>query len=167
MAVDDKSVWSGGDEMVGRADALLGSHRLGRPQAPPPAAAVPTLTETVGNDANAAEIPTLTDIVAAIAEPVAAPAIAQAIAERLQTGISTRIANAIPPTPAAKHAGTTGPTLQKVSADLTADIDAMVRASLAERLASSCHRYNARPLQPYTHSPLQDGTRKKLRTAGD
>ncbi len=137
MAVDDKSVWSGGDEMVGRANALLGSHRLGRPQTPPPAAAVPTLTETVGNDANAAEIPTLTDIVAAIAEPVAAPAIEQAVAKRLQTGISTRIANAIPPTPAVKHAGTTGPTLQKVSADLTADIDAMVRASLAETLASS------------------------------
>ena len=58
MTADDENVGSGGEDIMGRADALLGRHRLGRAVSPP-TAAVPTLTDVVDTEA---EIPTLTDI---------------------------------------------------------------------------------------------------------
>ena len=145
MAGDDDSVWSGGDEVVGRADALLDRHRLSKPKTPPPPEAVPTLTDTVGagTGASAAEIPTLTDIVAA-AEPGAAaiagvaatPALEQVIAERLKREISVRIAGMLPPGAAPAIAGALDEALQKVSGDLKANLDAIVRASIEETAKS-------------------------------
>jgi valyl-tRNA synthetase len=102
MAGDDESVWSGGDEVIGRANALFDRHRLSKPPAAVPEA-VPVLTETISAPADAAEIPTLTDIVISD-EPASA----------------TR-------EPAPSPGGDV----------LKADIDALVRASVDEKLQSA------------------------------
>ena len=54
MAGDDDDNWAGGDAVIGRADALLGRHKLSTQKTPPHPEAVPTLTDTVGASANAA-----------------------------------------------------------------------------------------------------------------
>ena len=75
MAGSDDSDWAGGDEVLGRAEALLGRHRLSRPRPPAPES-VPTLTETIhapAAAAAAASIPTLTDVVEDPASPAGPP----------------------------------------------------------------------------------------------
>ena len=108
MTADDENVGSGGEDIMGRADALLGRHRLGRAVSPP-TEAVPTLTDVVDTEA---EIPTLTDIFE-------------------EGGMPTDVLDAMP-----LAMKTSEEALHKVSGDLTSDIDAMVRASLAMALHS-------------------------------
>ncbi len=121
MAGDEENNWSGGDEILGRADALFNRHRLSAPK-PPAAEAVPTLTDAVGGVDDAASIPTLTDIVtapaAATLPPVAAVAPEQT---RLQAAV-------------AAPAAPLDQTLQQISGNLTADIDALVRAGVDQSL---------------------------------
>ena len=63
MSNEGDNNWSGDDNVLGRADALLKKHRAPAATAATDSQAVPTLTEAINADADAAEIPTLTDII--------------------------------------------------------------------------------------------------------
>jgi valyl-tRNA synthetase len=128
MAGENDEVWSGGDAVIGRADALLGRHRLG-PKAPPPPEAVPTLTDTVNAGGDPAEIPTLTDIVAAPAATAtaAAPAVA-------------------PPTDSL-------PDMANASAELAANLDATVRDLVEQSLHTHLQQLQAPSNHATTREP--------------
>ena len=118
MTADNENVGSDGEDIIGRADALLGRHRLGR-AASPPTEAVPTLTDAVDTEA---EIPTLTDVFEEGVIPTAV----------LGTMGIANLASA----PMPREVEALEEALHKVSGNLTSDIDAMVRASLAMALHS-------------------------------
>jgi valyl-tRNA synthetase len=158
MAGENDEVWSGGDAVIGRADALLGRHRLG-PKAPPPPEAVPTLTDTVSAGEDPAEIPTLTDIVATPAAAVQA-SVQPATMETPPLPASdwrdeVSPAAVLPPEtiPAAGAIPQEAPT---AGDDLKADIDAVVRDAVEHSLqihlqqlqASSQHTVKSEPISP-------------------
>jgi valyl-tRNA synthetase len=177
MSDAEDSDWSGSDAVLGRADALLGRHRLSRPNTSADPEVIPVLTETVGIATDAAEIPTLTDIVEAVApsapEPVTpfapatsapepetpiaeppstpeaitplapemapvpaaeTPALNQDLVGTFKREINSRMAGVLPDEIASNVAGMIEQALQKVSGDLKANIDALVRASVEETL---------------------------------
>ena len=158
MSSQDENIDGVDDDVLGRADALLNKHRAGvRPLADP--GAVPTLTEAVADELDAAAIPTLTDIVAthggAAADPPAgAPSMATAnpphsgeiisrvqaqnlehgVYQKLRQGLDTQIAEVLQSRFMPDVAGALDQALHKISDDLKANIDAMVRASIEETL---------------------------------
>ena len=77
MPTENNDRWSGDEDVLGRADALLNKHRAATARPATDPNAIPTLTEALEADANAAMVPILTDMIAA---PVAAeiPAVAEA-----------------------------------------------------------------------------------------
>ena len=64
MSTEGNNNGASDDDVLDRADALLKRHRAPAAATPPDPHAVPTLTEAIDAGADAAEIPTLTDIVA-------------------------------------------------------------------------------------------------------
>ena len=168
------------EDVLGRADALLGRHRAGAITVTD-ADTLPTLTEAISTDLDAAAIPTLTDIVAvpaaaaAHAEPAAAalvvpradhaPAqrgevisrvqaqnIEHGIYQKLKQGLDAQIVDALQNRFMPDVAGALDSALRKISADLKADINAMVRTSIEETLHHQLKQLRltdeSRPAQP-------------------
>jgi len=155
------------DDLLGRANALLGRHR-----APPPNWAtephtIPTLTEAVYGDGDASAIPTLTDIVPAEIAQSAMPARAGAdvqadttdeppapaqrgeiisrvqsqnlehsVYQKLRQGLDSQIADVLQRRFMPDVAGALDQALHKISDDLKANINNMVRASIEDTLQS-------------------------------
>jgi valyl-tRNA synthetase len=150
------------DDVLGRADALLNRHRATvKPAADPHA--IPTLTEAIADELDTAEIPTLTDIVT---PPVQASADAPApvpvpeapaekpahdgaiiprgqtqnledgVYEKLKHGLDAQIAEVLQSRFMPDVSGALDQALHRISDDLRTNINAMVRASIAETLRS-------------------------------
>ncbi len=80
MSTDSEENAAEGEDVLGRADALLTKHRAGaiKKNGAPDPRTIPTLTETMGVATEANEIPTLTDIVASPGETQPQPAVPDA-----------------------------------------------------------------------------------------
>ncbi len=153
---------TGEDDLLGRADALLNRHRARAGTVADPDA-IPTLTEAVAGELDAAAIPTLTDIVAASAqvvvetradtpadaEPTANATLPQSgeiisrvqaqnlehgVYQKLKQGLDAQIAEALQNRFMPDIAGALDQALHKIRDDLKANIDTMVRASIEESL---------------------------------
>ena len=127
------------DALLNRADTLLGRHKITAP-----VLEVPVLTEVASADLTD-NIPTLTDIVVSLSSPTAAAKISPppsslpagqnleyAVYRKLKQKFDQEIAAGVRPAPEA--AAALDQTLRKISSELKADIDAMVRTSVAEAL---------------------------------
>jgi len=136
-----------GDELLKRADALLTRLRgAGKPAAATAALEVPTLTETVASPGADPGIPTLTEVIPAEQLPavpatsgevisrVQAQNLEHAVYQKLKRDLDQQIAQVMqerfmPDIGAALDAA-----LAKISLDIKADINGMVRASIDETL---------------------------------
>jgi valyl-tRNA synthetase len=155
---ENQDALSDTDSVLGRADALLNRHRAATSPAADPAA-IPTLTEFVAADLDAGAIPTLTDVVAPSAlAPSNAPVSEQGPAtdepsrsgeiisrvqvqnlehgvyQKLKQGLDAQIADVLQNRFMPDVSGALDQALRKISDELRSNIDAMVRASLAEAL---------------------------------
>jgi len=173
LSSDSSNLDGSEDDVLGRANALLARHRAVPASAD--ASAIPTLTETVASGADSADIPTLTDIVAEPAPALkpdtnrAEPAQARHdtadtptrddeldIYQKLKQGIDERIASALQSRLMPEVAGALDQALHKISDDLRANIDAMVRASLERTLQGELG--NLRPSAAAADAPADDGS---------
>ncbi len=144
------------DDVLNRADALFKRHRAVTNPAPDPHA-VPVLTEALAEDLDTAEIPTLTDIVAAPApEVIAATAmksngdeaaqsgeiisrvqaqnLEHGVYQKLRQGLDAQIAEVLQHRFMPDVSGALDQAVHKISGELKNTIDAMVRASIEETL---------------------------------
>ena len=150
------------DDVLDRADALLNRHRAAV-KPPADADAFPVLTEAIAGDLDAAAIPTLTDIVAApvpatveTPAPPSAPVasappgkppqsgeiisrvqvqnIEHGVYLKLKQGLDDQIVDVLQNRFMPDVAGALDQALRKISDDLKADINAMVRVSIEETL---------------------------------
>jgi valyl-tRNA synthetase len=163
----------GGDDVLGRADALLNKHRTADTTSPVDPHAIPTLTEAMSDGADAAEIPTLTDIVttsisdspavettAAVATaPPATPSAdmstgrvsepvvdnsmqmlqqdtAKVVHRKLEPELEEQIAGVLRNRFMPDVAGALDQAVHKITDDLKANIEAMVRTSIEDTLRS-------------------------------
>jgi valyl-tRNA synthetase len=165
------------DNVLGRADALLNRHRaVARPVADP--ATIPTLTESVTDDINTSAIPTLTDIVEPAPEAIDANAadaanggeiisrvqaqnLEHGVYLKLKQGLDEQIAEVLQNRFMPNVSGALDQALHKISDELRVNIDAMVRASIAEALqkqAGQLRLTDDEPAPASTPAPDPAGT---------
>jgi hypothetical protein len=121
------------DDLLGKADALMGRHRLGRPDSEP-YAEIPVLHEVVDLDAKRQNLPVLTEL----AQP---PALdieqAEALAQSLRASLLAQLQPAFDQFIDARLKERLEPMFEKMFNDLRADLRLIAREILSEAINSA------------------------------
>ncbi len=135
-----------GDELLKRADALLTRMRGAGNPAAAGAPGIPTLTETVASQGADPGIPTLTEVIPAERLPAIAPASGEVISrvqaqnlehtvyQKLKRDLDEQITQIMQERFMPEIGSALDAALAKISQDIKADINGMVRASMEETL---------------------------------